>query len=109
VPEEAKTVNAANNDGLPVVLRAPRARVSRALQLLLKKIESSLVPALEPLPEPNARRQRSQPYPAMNLDPLPALPMGATLEMDPQAAPTASGSTMRRWMGGWLPRRTDAA
>ncbi|MDB5350318.1 MAG: CobQ/CobB/MinD/ParA nucleotide binding domain protein [Planctomycetota bacterium] len=38
VPEDAKTVNRANNQGVPVVLASPSAKVSRALAQLAKSV-----------------------------------------------------------------------
>lgn len=109
IPDESKTVNAANNDGLPVVLRAPRARVSRSLIALTRKIQGEMTPVITPLPEPSARRPQRAPHSvfAGGGESYPSMPMAVAEEG--AAMPSAHSSSMRRWMGGWLPRRHDAA
>ena len=39
IPEDAKAVNRANNQGVPVVLVAPSAKVSRSLIQLARDVE----------------------------------------------------------------------
>lgn len=44
VPEDAKTVNRANNNGIPVLLQAPYAKVSRRIAELAAQIAKTLKP-----------------------------------------------------------------
>ena len=42
IPDDPKTINRANNNGVPVVLEAPSAKVSRSLTRLAASVNGSM-------------------------------------------------------------------
>lgn len=98
IPDDANQVNAANNEGLPVVFRAPRCKAAKSLRKLAQKM-SAAAPVAE---DPVVRNYRPQRAPLVEPShSLAAVGAGSSFG----GRSTELPSSVSKWIGGWLPRK----